>query len=73
MGVMNRRNAMLGWFAWRMAKRMVKQRAKAAVPAIDTGSKRPNRSAIVALLALAGGVLWFLSKRRDEDEGELPA
>jgi len=68
MGIVNRRNAMLGWAAWRLIKRGAKQRAKQAVPTLDERSRRPNRSAVIsAVLALAGG-LWLLSKRRGADD-----
>ena len=60
MGVVNRRNAVLGWTVWQVGKRVAKRKAKDAVPAIDRESKRPNKTAIVAALAaLAGGaMLW---------------
>ena len=50
MGVFNRRNAAVGWVAWAVGKRVLKRKAKDAVPAIDRESRKPNRSAI-ALVA----------------------
>jgi hypothetical protein len=67
-GIVNRRNAVLGWAAWQVGKRFARRKAKAAVPAIDTESKRPNKPAIVSAVAAAGGALWFWRRRkRDAD------
>lgn len=70
MGIVNRRNAVLGWLAWRAGKRMAKRKAKAAVPTIDTESRRPNKPAIAATLAAVGGALLFWRKRRDDSSEE---
>ena len=70
MGVVNRRNAMLGWFVWQMGKRLAKRKARDAVPAFDTDTKRPNRPAIVSLLAAAGGALLFWRWWKSEDSPE---
>ena len=59
MGIVNRRNAFLGWIAWQVAKRVLKRKAMAAVPSVDRETKRPNRGAIVAVLALIVGALFF--------------
>jgi hypothetical protein len=70
MGILNKRNAVLGWVVWQAGKRMAKRKAKSAVPAIDREAKRPNRAAmILGGLAAAGGALLFWRKRGgDEDE-----
>ena len=70
MGIFNRRNAVFGWLTWLMAKRVLKRKAKDAIPGTVEGTKRPNKGAIVSLLALLGGALWFW--RRDSD-GDGPA
>ena len=72
MGIVNRRNAVLGWLAWQAGKRVAKRKAKAAVPSIDTESKRPNKPAIAAALAALGGALLFWRRRSGEggDESE---
>ncbi|MGH3103543.1 MAG: LPXTG cell wall anchor domain-containing protein [Gaiellaceae bacterium] len=70
MGILNRRNAVLGWAAWQMGKRMAKRKAKQAVPSIDAESKRPNKPAVLSGLAALGGALWFWRKRKGEDDSE---
>jgi hypothetical protein len=65
MGIVNRRNAVLGWSVWKMAKRVGKRKARAAVP--GTGDHAGlNKSAIASMLAAAGGALWFWRKKSDE-------
>jgi LPXTG-motif cell wall-anchored protein len=69
MGLMNKRNALLGWTVWQVGKRVAKKKAKAAVPGRSGDSARPNKSAIATGLAAVGGALWFLRRRRG-DSGE---
>jgi len=66
MGVVNRRNAVIGWTVWQVGKRVAKRKAKAAVPTIDNETKRPNKPAIVAAVAALGGLLLFRRKKSDE-------
>ena len=66
MGFMNRRNAALGWAAWKLGKRAMKKKAADAVPKIDTEAKRPNKSAIAVAVATLTGVLFFWRKRGDD-------
>jgi hypothetical protein len=63
MGVLNKRNAVLGWAVWSVSKRAAKQKAKAAAPGRADGSMRPNKSAVAAALATVGGALWFWRRR----------
>ena len=67
MSVFNRRNAVMGWMAWAVGKRVLKKKAKDAVPAIDTETKKPNKSAIALLVAGAVGMLTFWRKRSGDD------
>ena len=68
MGIVNRRNAVLGWAAWQVGKRVAKRKAKRAVPTIDTESKRPNKSAVAAAIAaLVGGLVFW---KRQKGGGE---
>ncbi len=65
MGVLNKRNAVLGWTAWQVGKRVLKRKARDAVPGRADDSKRPNKSAVAAALAAIGGALVFWRRRRD--------
>ena len=72
MGVLNKRNALLGWVVWQAGKRVAKRKAKTAVPAIDPESKRPNRPAmLLAALAAVGGALLFWRRRSPDDSESL--
>jgi hypothetical protein len=73
-GVFNRRNAAVGWVTWLVGKRVLKKKAKGAVPSIDSGTKKPNKSAIALLIAGAAGALTFWRKRSGDDTPpDLPA
>ena len=67
MGIVNRRNAVLGWAAWQVGKRFARRKAKAAVPSVDSETKRPNKSAIIATLAAVGAILMFWRKKSDAE------
>jgi LPXTG-motif cell wall-anchored protein len=64
MGIVNKRNALLGWMTWNVGKRVAKRKAKAAVPAIE--GRRPNKPAVglAAGLAALGGVLFFWRRKK---------
>jgi hypothetical protein len=68
--VFNRRNATVGWVTWAVGKRVLKRKAKGAVPSIDPETKKPNRSAIALVVAGAVGALTFWRKRAGDDEAE---
>ena len=70
MSIFNRRNAAMGWLSWIVAKRVLKKKAKEAVPGTVEGSKRPNKTAIASMLAAVGGVLWFWRRKSDDDQPE---
>jgi len=70
MGIVNKRNAVLGWLTWTLGKRVAKRKAREAVPAVEGG--RPNKSAMVAGAAALLGSLMFwrkLKKRGGEPGG----
>lgn len=67
MGIYNRRNAVFGWLSWLVAKRVLKRKAKEALPGTVEGTKRPNKGAIVAMLAALGAAVWFW-RRNDGDD-----
>jgi len=66
MGLVNRRNAFLGWAVWTATKRMAKQKAKSAGRSDE--SHRPNKSAVAAGIAAVGGAVWFLRRRAGSDD-----
>jgi hypothetical protein len=66
-GIFNRRNAAFGWLTWAVGKRVLKKKAKGAVPSIDTDSKKPNKSAIALAAAGVVGALTFWRKRSGDD------
>ena len=68
MGILNRRNAVLGWTVWQIARRYLKRKARGAVPGTVEGSKRPNRSAIISALAAVAAVIWIWRSRKGEGE-----
>ena len=72
MGVVNRRNAVVGYLALAVGKRVLKKKAKGAVPAIDPQSKKPNKSALALVIAGAAGALTFWRKRSGDDEPTAP-
>jgi hypothetical protein len=63
MGIVNRRNAVVGWAAIKMGKRVAKKKASAVVPGTVDDTRRPNNSAIAVLLAGIAGALTFWRKR----------
>ena len=72
MSIINRRNAVMGYFAWVGAKTLMKSKARNAVPTIDTETKRPNKSAIALLIASAFGVATFVKHRSGHDTPVTP-
>ena len=68
MGVVNKRNAVLGWTVWKLAKRTMKKKAKDAIPGTVEGTKRPNKSAIAAAVAAAVGAAMFWRKRSGDGD-----
>jgi hypothetical protein len=66
--IFNRRNAAVGWLAWAVGKRVLKRKAKEAVPKVDSETKRPNKSAIALLIASAVGVATFWRTRSGDDD-----
>jgi hypothetical protein len=68
MGIVNRRNAVVGWVVLKVGKRVAKQKAKAAVPSVDPETKRPNTSLVASLLGTVAGALWFVRRKRGGKE-----
>lgn len=70
MGIVNKRNAVLGWSVWQVGKRVAKKKARDAVPGRSDDSRLPSKGAVVSALAAIGGALWFWRRRRGGDDGE---
>jgi hypothetical protein len=68
MGILNKRNAVLGWTVWHLGKRVAKKKAQDAVPGRVDDSMRPNKSAIATGLAALGGALWFWRRRSSDSD-----
>ena len=58
MGIVNKRNAVVGWIVLKLGKRAAKKKAQAAVPGTRTGG------VAAGTLAAIGGVLFFWRKKR---------
>jgi hypothetical protein len=67
MGIINKRNAVLGWATWQVGKSAAKYKAKQS---LKTEDRRPGKGAIVGALAAAGGALWFWRRRRGDGDSE---
>ena len=65
MGIINRRNAVLGWGVWKIAKKFGKRKARTAVPGVGDHAGL-NKSALASVLAAIGGALWFWRKKSDD-------
>jgi len=65
MGVVNRRNAVVGWAVVKLGKRAAKQKAKDVVPSREAGGKAG--AALGAAVAAFFGVLAFRHRRRGGD------
>lgn len=66
MGILNRRNAVVGWAVLKVGKRVAKKKARDVVPG-GGDSNAPKRSAIAVALAGIGGALVFWRKRSGGD------
>jgi len=59
MGIVNRRNAVIGWLVVKAGKRAAKRKAQGAVP-----GKRTTGGVAAGALAAVGGVLLFWKKKK---------
>lgn len=62
MGILNRRNAFLGWLIWLAIKVVAKNKAKSAVP--GSSGRGFGISAVVFAFAAATGAAWLFLRRR---------
>ena len=69
MGIVNRRNAMLGWAVWQVGKRVAEQKAKSSVSTVEGGKKkRLSKAAFIAGVVAVGAALVFWRKKSSDDE-----
>lgn len=68
MSIVNRRNAVMGWAAWQVGKRVMRHKAKSAVPKVDLEERRPNKGAIALFAAAVGGLVFFWRRRSGDDD-----
>jgi hypothetical protein len=58
MGIVNKRNAVVGWTVLKLGKRAAKKKAQGAVPGPRTGGVAAG-----ALAAIGGGLFFWRQKR----------
>jgi hypothetical protein len=66
MGIVNRRNAVVGWVTLKVGKRVVKQKAATVAPA----AKTKGGAAAGALAAFGGALLFWRHKRGGTSDSE---
>jgi len=64
--VINRRNAVMGWAVWNLAKQVGKKKARSATPSVE--GRKPNKSLIAVALAATAGAFAFVRWRRSSSE-----
>ena len=63
MGIVNRRNAVVGWAVLKVGKRAAKKKAQGVTPGAKTGG------VAAGALAALGGLVFFWRKKRGGDGG----
>jgi hypothetical protein len=66
-GIVNRRNAVIGYFVWQAGKFYVRAKARNVAPKIE--ERRPNKTAIALFAAAVGGIVFFWRRRVGGDDG----
>jgi len=64
--VINRRNAVMGWAIWNVAKRAGKKKARDVTPSVEGG--KPNKSLIAVAVAAVVGAFAMLRGRRSSTD-----
>jgi len=64
----NKRNAMLGWLAWKVGKGVAKKKAKSAVPGTSQASGKGKPAMFAGIAAALGGVALLRRKRKGGGE-----
>jgi hypothetical protein len=65
MGIVNKRNAVVGWIVLKLGKRAAKKKAQAAVPGVRTGGIAAG--ALAGIAGVAGALLFWRKKRDSAD------
>jgi hypothetical protein len=60
--VFNRRNAVMGWAVWKIAKRAGRRKARDVAPTVEGG--KPNKSLVAVVLAAGAGAFALVRGRR---------
>ncbi len=66
MSVLNKRNALLGWLVWAVAKRTAKKKVSNALPGDGDGGRKRVLVVPAVVAATVGGLL-FWRRRQDDD------
>ena len=66
MSIFNKRNAVLGWGVWQVAKGVAKRKAKEATPGTGDKHTRLKKSAVAGAAAAALAALLFWRKKSEE-------
>jgi hypothetical protein len=69
MSVINKRNAVFGWLAWKVVKQAAKQKAKLETRA-DDGRRRGKLVAPAAIAAAVGGAVFVWRRLQGGDDDE---
>ena len=70
MGIVNKRNAVLGWLAWKVGKGMAKKKAKGVLPSKSQSSGKRKPAMFAGLAAALGGAAWLRRKRKSGEPSE---
>jgi hypothetical protein len=68
MGIMNRRNAVIGWTVWQLMKRVAMQKAKSVVPKGDAPRRRPHKVAILGAVAAVAALVFVWRRKSSSDD-----
>ena len=68
MGIFNKRNAMLGWLAWKVGKGAAKKKAKGAMPGKSQTGGKTKAGLFAGAAAALGGLALFRRRHKDGSE-----
>jgi hypothetical protein len=69
MGIVNKRNAVLGWLTWKVGKGVAKKKAKEAIPHSSHSGKRRKPAVLAGIAALGGALLFWRKGKGGHHEG----